>query len=71
MRILWRRHALLGSLISEPLGFDEILEQLRYRAAPLKSELLREIADFGVDREVKLSAKLTVWVCYSWHRYLG
>jgi hypothetical protein len=23
-----------------------------------------------VDRQVKLSTKLAVWVCYSWHSYL-
>ena len=70
LRILWGRCALLGGLITEPLGFDEILEQLRNRTAALEGELLCEIADFGVDRQVKLSTKLAVWVCYSWHSYL-
>jgi hypothetical protein len=23
-----------------------------------------------MDRQVKLSTKLAVWVCYSWHSYL-
>ena len=70
LRILWGRCALLGGLITEPLGFDEILEQLRNRTAALEGELLCEIADFGMDRQVKLSTKLAVWVCYSWHSYL-